>query len=60
MARCSEMLNLAGTVLQFSRLERVEVGGTKGKNISAAIKAVHADFIAAHERFQQVGAASGV
>ncbi|KAI8473051.1 MAG: flagellar outer dynein arm heavy chain beta [Monoraphidium minutum] len=54
MSRCSEMLTLTGTVLQFSRLERVEVGGTKGKNISAAIKAVHADFTAAHERFQQV------
>jgi hypothetical protein len=47
------MLTLAGAVLQFSRLERVEVGGTKG--ISAAIKAVHADFMAAYERFQQVG-----
>lgn len=48
------MLTLAGTVLQFTRLERVEVGGTKGKNITAAIKTAHADFIAAHERFQQV------
>jgi dynein heavy chain, axonemal len=56
MARCSEMLALAGTVLQFSRLDRVEVGGTKGKNISAAIKTVHADFTAAHERFQQARA----
>ncbi|GBF97683.1 flagellar outer dynein arm heavy chain beta [Raphidocelis subcapitata] len=54
MARCAEMLTLAGTVLQFSRLERVEIGGTRGKTISAAIKAVHADFTAAYERFQQV------
>lgn len=53
MARCAEMLTLAGTVLQFSRLERVEVGGTKGKAITAAIKGVHADFTAAYERFQQ-------
>jgi len=54
MGRCAEMLTFSGTVLQFSRLERVEVGGTKGKNISAAIKAVHTDFTAAYERFQQV------
>jgi hypothetical protein len=59
MARCSAMLTLAGAVLQFSRLERVEVGGTKG--VSAAIKAVHADFMAAYERFQQVwGRVAGV
>ena len=54
MARCAEMLSLASAALQFNRLERVEVGGTKGKTISAAIKAVHADFTAAYERFQQV------
>jgi hypothetical protein len=56
MARCNEMLTLGSTVLQFGCLERVEVGGIKGKNISAAIKAVHADFTAAYERFQQVRA----
>ena len=60
MVRCSEMLSLAGTVLQFSRLERVEVGGTKGKNISAAIKAVHSDFTSAHERFQQASSTVAV
>lgn len=55
MARCAEMLSLAGAALQFNRLERVEVGGTKGKTITAAIKAVHSDFAGAYERFQQVG-----
>lgn len=54
MARCAEMMSLAGAALQFNRLERVEIGGTKGKTITAAIKAVHSDFAAAYERFQQV------
>lgn len=41
---------------QFGRLERVEVGGTKGKSLTSAIKQVHTDFLAAHEKFQQVRA----
>lgn len=40
--------------LQFGRLERVEVGGTKGKALTNAIKQVHADFLAAHGKFQEV------
>jgi dynein heavy chain len=40
--------------VQFGRLERVEVGGTKGKSLTSAIKQVHTDFLAAHEKFQQV------
>jgi hypothetical protein len=40
--------------LQFGRLERVEVGGTKGKALTNAIKQVHADFLTAHGKFQEV------
>jgi hypothetical protein len=32
----------------------VEIGGTKGKTLTSAIKQIHADFLAAHEKFQQV------
>jgi hypothetical protein len=41
-------------LLQFGRLERVEVGGTKGKALTNAIKQVHADFLVAHGKFQEV------
>lgn len=54
MERCYDMLDLQSTCLQFSKLERVEVGGTKGKTLTSAIKQVHQDFITAHEKFQQV------
>jgi hypothetical protein len=40
--------------VQFGRLERVEIGGTKGKALTSAIKQIHADFLAAHARFQLV------
>jgi hypothetical protein len=45
---------LCWLLLQFGRLERVEVGGTKGKALTNAIKQVHADFLAAHGKFQEV------
>ena len=45
----------AWSALQFGRLERVEVGGTKGKALTNAIKQVHADFLVAHGKFQEVG-----
>jgi len=42
------------STVQFGRLERVEVGGTKGKALTNAIKQVHADFLVAHGKFQEV------
>lgn len=32
----------------------MEVGGTKGKALTNAIKQVHADFLVAHGKFQEV------
>ena len=54
LERCHDVLELTQTIMQFQKLSKIEIGGTKGKTIIAAIKAVHADFAAAHERFQQV------
>jgi hypothetical protein len=36
----------------FGRLERAEVGGTKGRALTAAARALHSDFAAALSRFQ--------
>jgi dynein heavy chain len=57
LERCHDMTDLMATALQFNRLERVEIGGTKGKVLTNGVKAIHADFTAAIERFQQVRAA---
>jgi hypothetical protein len=57
--RCHDMLDLQSTCIQFNKLERVEVGGTKGKVLTSGIKTIHADFQRAVERFQQVGCCWG-
>ena len=52
--RCSDLVDLFQTSSQFSRLERVEVGGTKGRALTASVRAVHADFTSAVARFHLV------
>lgn len=54
MGRCHDVLELCVTSVQFSRLERVEVGGSMGRLLSAAVRAVHADYTAAAAHFQDV------
>lgn len=31
MERCHDMMDMMSTCVQFNKLERVEIGGTKGK-----------------------------
>jgi dynein heavy chain len=44
MERCHDMMDMMGTWVQFNKLERVEIGGTKGKVLTNAVKAIHSDF----------------
>lgn len=39
---------------QFNKLERIEIGGTKGKVLTNGIKAIHSDFTTAVEKFKAV------
>jgi dynein heavy chain len=44
LERLHDLLELMQTILQFNKLERVEVGGTKGFFLSQDVKSVFADF----------------
>jgi dynein heavy chain len=52
--RCRDILDFTRTIVQFFKLERVEIGGTKGKQLSAQVVAVFDEFKEAVELFQQV------
>ncbi|DBB00313.1 TPA: Dynein beta chain, flagellar outer arm [Trebouxia sp. C0004] len=52
--RCNDVLNLSQTALQFHKLERVEVGGTKGKTLTNSVKQIFTDFLTAAEKFQKL------
>ena len=48
-------MDFAQTVVQFTKLGRIEVGGTKGKALTASVEAIFADFNGAVEKFRGVG-----
>ena len=54
LERCHDILDLTKTVLQFNKLERVEVGGTRGKTLTASVQQIFADFQAAAEKFHSL------
>jgi dynein heavy chain len=35
--RCHDIMHLTGTIQQFNKLQKIEIGNTKGKNMTASI-----------------------
>ena len=54
MERCHDILDLSQTVLQFNKLEKVEVGGTKGKTLTTSVRQIFADFQQAVSKFHSI------
>lgn len=54
MERCQDIQHLTNTIVQFSKLQKIEIGGTKGKTLTATVKQIFAEFGKAVETFQGV------
>ena len=54
MERCHDILDLSQTVLQFNKLEKVEVGGTKGKTLTTSVRQIYADFQQSVSKFHSI------
>ena len=54
LERCHDILDLTQTIVQFSKLAKIEVGGTKGKTLTTSVQQIHADFQVAVDRFKAV------
>ena len=54
LERCHDILDLTQTIVQFSKLAKIEVGGTKGKTLTASIKQIYEDFLHAVAKFKAV------
>jgi dynein heavy chain len=52
--RCRDILDFTKTIVQFFKLERIDVGGTKGKLLTATIQNIYEEFKLAVSRFQAV------
>lgn len=45
LERCHDALDLMRTIQQFNQLEKIEIGGTKGKTLTTSIDQIRADFL---------------
>ncbi|CAB1116950.1 unnamed protein product [Ectocarpus sp. CCAP 1310/34] len=54
LERCHDILDLTQTIVQFGKLAKIEVGGTKGNTLTASVKQIHLDFEVAVEKFKGV------
>ena len=44
LERCHDLLDLFRTVVQFRKLEKIEIGGNKGRTLSASVVQIYSDF----------------
>ncbi|CAK4776251.1 unnamed protein product [Aphanomyces euteiches] len=44
LERCHDVLELTQTILQFGKLSKIEVGGTKGKTLTTSVHQIFSDF----------------
>jgi dynein heavy chain len=54
LERCHDILDLAQTIVQFSKLSKIEIGGTKGKTLTTNVQQIHNDFEEAVKTFRAV------
>jgi dynein heavy chain len=54
LERCHDILDLTQTIVQFSELGEIEVGGTKGKTLTTSVQQIYSDFNAAVSSFENV------
>lgn len=52
--RCQDIQHFTTTIVQFSKLNKIEIGGTKGKTLTTSVKQIHTEFLQAVEEFKKV------
>ena len=54
LERCHDILDLTNTIVQFSKLSKIEIGGTKGKTLTASVQQIYLDFQSVVEKFKNL------
>lgn len=52
--RCQDVMHLTNTMVQFKKLEKIEIGNTKGKTLSNTVVQIYTEFNVAVEQFMKV------
>ena len=54
LERCHDLLEMTQSILSFSKLSKIEIGGTKGKTLTSSVKQIHDDFLLSIAKFKVV------
>ena len=54
LERCHDLLDLTQTITQFSHLQNLEIGGTKGRTLTTTLTQIHDEFTSALAAFKNV------
>lgn len=54
LERCHDLRDFASSIVEFSKLAKLEIGGTKGKTLTTSVQQIHADFGQAVTKFRAV------
>ena len=54
LERCHDILELVNTKLQYMKLEKIEVGGTRGKVLTTSVAQIYVDFCQAISKFEKI------
>jgi dynein heavy chain len=54
LERCHDILHLTMTIVQFNKLAKIELGGTKGKPLTETLNQIYLEFKKTVEQFQQL------
>ena len=52
--RCQDIMHLTSTIMQFSKLQKIEIGNTKGKTLTSSVDQIFEEFIKAQDNFMKV------
>mmetsp|Transcript_26845 Transcript_26845/g.4867 ORF Transcript_26845/g.4867 Transcript_26845/m.4867 type:complete len:262 (+) Transcript_26845:882-1667(+) len=52
--RCQDIQHLTNTIVQFMKLDKIDIGGTKGETLTDSVKQIYKEFLDAVEEFRSV------
>lgn len=52
--RCHDIMHLTSTIIQFNKLQKIEIGNTKGKTLTATVMQIYSEFTKACDDFMTV------
>jgi len=54
LERCQDIMHLTSTIIQFNKLQKIEIGNTKGKTLTASVLQIYDEFNKAVSEFMEV------